>query len=248
MQNTRTYVRLLLVSVLLLGLGTAATVRAQTAAEKPVPEDTVEAEGAGFFAIGTHVTGLGPLNDQLSNAGYPTFASEMVSIGGGGYGSTNRVLLGGEGHGLITSDKGFNGRNVSVGGGYGLFTLGYLFRPSPSARVFPQLGLGGGGLQLEIGSQGNADEFDDVLDDPNRSATVGRASMLVRLGAGLEYEFSGPDEEGGLRLGLQAGYLLSPLSSEWQIEETTLSGGPDASLQGPFIHLTIGGGGSEHDE
>ncbi|MFB6278570.1 MAG: hypothetical protein ABEK75_03620 [Salinibacter sp.] len=248
MQTPQTHVRRLLASVLLLSLGAVATVHAQTSPEDPASDEVAESEGAGFFAIGTHFTDLGPLNSQLSSAGYPTFASETVSIGGGGYGVTNRILLGGEGHGLITADRGLNGRNVSVGGGYGLFTLGYLFRPSPSARVFPQLGLGGGGLRLEIGSAGDASEFDDVLSNPNRRATVGRASLLVRLGAGLEYEFSAPDEEGGFRLGLRAGYMLSPLNSDWQLDETSLSGGPDATMQGPFIHLTIGGGGSDSDD
>jgi hypothetical protein len=248
MQTSRMHVRVFLASVLLLGLGAVATVHAQTSPEDPASDEVTEFEGAGFFAIGTHFTDLGPLNSQLSSAGYPTFASETVSIGGGGYGVTNRILLGGEGHGLITADRGLSGRNVSVGGGYGLFTLGYLFRPNPSTRVFPQLGLGGGGLRLEIGSAGDASEFDDVLNNPNRRATVGRASLLVRLGAGLEYEFSEPDEDGGFRLGLRAGYMLSPLNSDWQLDETTLSGGPDATMQGPFIHLTIGGGGSDSDD
>lgn len=248
MHNPQTHIRRLLVSILLLSLGAVATVRAQSSPKGPPSKDVVEDEGDGYFAIGTYLIDLTPLNDRLDNAGYPTFASEMISIGGGGYGVVNRILLGGEGHGLITADQGFNGRNVTVGGGYGLFTLGYLFRPHSSVRVFPQLGFGGGGLQLEIGSQGSADQFDDILDDPTRSATIGKTSMLVSIGAGLEYEFSGPDEESGLRLGLRAGYLLSPLNSDWQLDEMTLSGGPDATMQGPFLRLTIGGGGNDSDE
>jgi opacity protein-like surface antigen len=84
MQNTRIHVRLLLVSVLLLSLGAVATVHAQPSSEEPSSEDVTEAEGAGFFAIGTHFTDLAPLNTRLENAGYPTFASETISIGGGG--------------------------------------------------------------------------------------------------------------------------------------------------------------------
>lgn len=247
MRNTKSHVRLL-VSILLLGVGAVTTVHAQTSPEAPPSDDTTEAEGAGFFAIGTHFTDLAPLNNRLDEAGYPTFASEMISIGGGGYGVTNRILLGGEGHGLITANKGFNSRDVSVGGGYGLFTLGYLFQPRPSLRIYPQVGFGGGGLLLDIGSQGDAGDFDEVLNNPNRSASVGRASLLASIGAGLEYEFSGPGEKGGFRLGLRTGYMLSPLNSDWQIDETTLSGGPDATLRGPFLRLTIGRADGKHDD
>lgn len=243
MQKPRSLIALLLTTVLLAALGALATVHAQDRDNRDARP--VTGEGAGYFATGVQFADLSALNNRLSDAEYPTFSSTMVSIGGGGYGVTNRFLLGGEGHGLISGDQGYQGRNVSVGGGYGLFTFGYLLRPSANLRVYPQIGLGGGGLRLEVGDRGDAADFDDILDDPNRSASVGRASLLVSLGGGLEYQFSGPEDKGGLRLGLRAGYVLSALNSDWTIDDTTLSGGPDATLQGPFIRLTIGGGGAE---
>jgi hypothetical protein len=252
MQNTRfsSLFRLVLASVLFLGLGALATVQAQDHDPGGSSTEAMEAQGAGFFSIGTQFTDLEPLNSRLADAGYPTFASEMVSIGGGGYGVVaDRLLLGGEGHGLITADGTFEGRTVSVGGGYGLFTLGYLFRPTPKLRVYPQAGVGGGGLQLEIGSTGDAEEFDDILKNPSRSATVGQASFLVSLGGGLEYQFGDPGEEGGVQLGLRAGYVISALTSDWQLDEASLANGPDATMQGPFIRLTIGGvGGDDEDD
>ena len=254
MQHTRfsSLLRLALASILVLSLGAIATVQAQDhdhGDDDPAAESAMEERGAGFFAIGTQFTDLGPLNSRLTDAGYPTFASEMVSFGGGGYGVVaNRLMLGGEGHGLITADGSFQGRNVSVGGGYGLFTLGYLFRPTPKLRVYPQAGLGGGGLRLEIESPGDADEFDDILDNPNRSASIGRASLLVSLGGGLEYQFGDPDTDGGIRLGLRAGYMISDLNSDWQLDENALGGGPDATMQGPFVRLILGGFGSDDDE
>ncbi|MCS3628165.1 hypothetical protein GGP85_001358 [Salinibacter ruber] len=157
-------------------------------------------------------------------------------------------MLGGEGHGLLTADGSFQGRNVSVGGGYGLFNLGYLFRPASGLRVYPLLGLGGGGLQLDIENAGTADDFDDVLDNPNRSASVGQASFLVSLGGGLEYQFGTPGEGRTARLGLRAGYMVSALRSDWQLGDSALAGGPDASMQGPFLRLTIGGISDSDDE
>jgi len=244
MQNARSssLLRLFLVSLLFLGLGAFATVQAQdSAGDAPTDEPGTEERGTGFFAVGTQVADLGPLNNRLSNAGYPTFSSEMVSLGGGGYGVVgNRLMLGGEGHGLLTAEGTRQGRNVSVGGGYGLFNIGYLFSPASRLRVYPLLGLGGGGLQLDIESEGTADNFDEVLETPNRSATVGRASLLVSLGGGLEYQFGTPGEGRSARLGLRAGYVLSALRSDWQLDDQALADGPDASLRGPFVRLTIG--------
>jgi hypothetical protein len=35
--------------------------------------------------------------------------------------------------------------------------------------------------------------------------------------------------------------VISAARSDWQLDDTSLSGGPDASLQGPFVRLIIGG-------
>ncbi len=76
--------RLFLASLLFVGLGAFATVRAQdTDGGAPSDEPVAEEQGTGFFAVGTQFTDLAPLNDRLSGTGYPTFASEMVSLGGG---------------------------------------------------------------------------------------------------------------------------------------------------------------------
>lgn len=210
------------------------------ASDRPAPHGG----GAGFFAIGTNAVGIDALNDRLDAAGYPTFGAAFLSLGGGGYSVVGgRVLLGGEGHGLIRPAQTVGGRDVTVGGGYGLATLGYLAVARSNWRVYPQLGLGAGGFTVDIGSTGEA-AFDDVLDDPNRRAELTRGSLLVSLAANATYTFSGPDEAGGFRIGLQAGYLLAPLSGDWQLDDTALDDAPDTSgFGGPFVRLLIGGGG-----
>ncbi|MCS3827156.1 hypothetical protein GGP85_002624 [Salinibacter ruber] len=86
--------RLFLASLLFLGLGALTTVHAQATNEDPPGDEPVaEEQGAGFFAVGTQFTDLAPLNDRLGGAGYPTFASEMVSLGGGGYGIVANRLI-----------------------------------------------------------------------------------------------------------------------------------------------------------
>lgn len=198
-------------------------------------------KGAGFFTIGTSFIDIGGLNDQLEAAGYPTFDRAALSIGGGGYGVVAGVLMiGGEGHGVIGGEEAYQGRSISIGGGYGLFNLGYLRRLTPDLRAYPMLGIGGGGFSMNIGNTGDADSFEDILQDPNRQATVGRGSFLVSLSAGIEYLFK--EEDGGFLLGLRVGYLMTPFQSNWRLGGNTLSDSPAASLGGPFLHLTIGGG------
>jgi hypothetical protein len=201
-------------------------------------DDPPRVEGR-YVTVGVNVTNLGPLNDRFSAAGYPTFSTEMLSVGIGGYRAVGPILLGAELQGLFTPPQGAMGREGFVGGGTGLLTLGYLIEPSASFRLYPQVGVGGGGLLLQIGSAG-ADQFDDVLADPGRSAMLTKGSVLVRLGAGVEYRFGAPNQR-GLRLGLQGGYLVSALDSGWRLDPDALSGGPGATLQGPFLRVTIGG-------
>ncbi len=92
--------------------------------------------------------------------------------------------MGGEGYGLIAPSQGHQGREVSVGGGYGLFTVGCRFRHS---------------------------------------------------------------EDGGLQVGLRAGYLLSPCEADWRVDDRRLSNAPGAPLQRPFVRVLLGGGGECSD-
>mgnify|MGYP006291219691 CR=1 FL=1 len=198
--------------------------------------------GAGFFAIGTNVAQLSALNDRLDAAGYPAVGTRLLSLGGGGHRVVGgRFLIGGEGHGLITPSETFQDRNVSLSGGYGLATVGYLAVAHSKWRVYPQLGAGLGGFSLKIGSSDD-DLFDDVLDDPNRESELNRGQFLVSLSLQGSYELSGPNEAGGFRIGLQAGYLLAPAAGDWTLGGNTLEDGPDAGFDGPFIRLLIGGG------
>ncbi len=222
------------------GLLLAAAAPPAVAQDGPTANAGERPEERSYVAIGVSGTDLGPLNNRLSANSYPTFSTELLSIGGGTYRVVaGRILLGAELNGLLAPSQGFEGRDVFLGGGYGLLSLGYWIEPTPRLRAFPTAGVGAGGLLLNIGDDGSA-HFDDVLADPNRSATLSTGSLLVSLRAGLEYQFGTPGGD-GLRLGLRGGYLLSALSSDWQLGQSRLGGGPDASMQGPFLRLTVGG-------
>jgi len=227
----------LLLLALLLSMGANRDAYAQDAA----PEDEARAPmKRGYVSVGVNATDLDPLNDRLSANGYPTFSTEMVSVGAGGYRVVAKnLLLGAELNGLFVPRQAARGRDVFVSGGYGLVSLGYLTRPASNLRLYPQAGIGGGGLLLNIGDDGT-ERFDDVLANPDRSATLSKTSLLVSVGFGLEYQVGTPGDT-GVRLGLRGGYLLSALSSDWGLDQDRVGNGPDATLQGPFLRLTVGG-------
>jgi hypothetical protein len=242
---------LALAGALFLGLGSTASALAQDRGsdmKHRSPTATPEKQEAdngsdesGFLAIGTQFADLGSLNDRLENAGYPTFGSEVFSIGIGGRRAVGtRWFIGAEVTGMFTPSQGFEGRDVSLAGFRLMPTLGYTFRPTERLRVYPEVGIGIEAALLDIGASGGASSFEGVLGSPDRSATLARGSLVTRIGAGADYKLTGPD--GQARLGLQAGYALPALSGDWELSGggPTLSGGPDSTLGGFYLRLLVG--------
>ena len=90
--------------------------------------------------------------------------------------------------------------------------------------------------------------FDEVLDNPKRSAELSIGGFLLNLALGTDYLLKlGEDEKGGggLVFGLRIGYTFAPIKSDWEMDGMDISGGPDLGITGPYIRLTIGGGDSK---
>jgi hypothetical protein len=197
--------------------------------------------GAAFVAAGASVLDVASLDGALAAQGYPTFGRTALALGGGAY----RVLPGGlmiglEGHGLSLGEEAHDGRSVSLAGGYGTFRVGYLLAEAGRGRVYPSVGIGGGGLTLMVGSRPSSESFDDVLANPNRQAMLARPALVLDLGAGAEVMPGGGAR--GAILGLRAGYLFAPAHGAWRQEGFVVSGGPEASLAGPYVRATLGSG------
>jgi hypothetical protein len=150
---------------------------ARTGAAAQAETNGVVQGGAGYFAAGVRFRGL-----QLPGRG----AARLFSLGGSGYGAVGGgVLIGGAGYQLFASGGGFQRDGASTNAGYGLFTLGYHFRPASQLYAHPQVGFGAGNLDVEV--EEGARRFDGFLDDPNRGASYEKRAFLLHLGGGLEY-------------------------------------------------------------
>jgi len=205
--------------------------------------------GMGYFAIGLTTFDIDDLNARLTALGYPEFSSGFISIGGGGHAIINKFVIGGEGH-VLTGDEESATINsqpfkTSLTGGYGLIHFGYLVYSNSSLNVYPLLGAGLGGITFKI-AENSAPSFEQILNDPKRSVELNYGGMIATLSVNLDYIIKLKETEdgfGGIIIGLQAGYMFAPFTNDWKMDEHDISGGPAVGLNGPFVRITIGGGG-----
>jgi hypothetical protein len=156
------------------------------------------------------------------------------------------VIIGGEGHLLVGDESeaaiSSGDYKTSLSAAYGFFNVGYLVYSKDDLHVYPLVGLGGGELWLKIGPH----SFDDILENPQRSAELSTGGFLLNLALGADYLWKLKEDEkseGGLVFGLRVGYTFAPAKGEWTADGIDISGGPEVGITGPYIRFMIGGGG-----
>jgi len=220
------------------------------AAYSPAETSEKRGEGRGYLMIGGNQLDMDDLNSRLKDNGFTRFSDNYLSLGGGGHAIVNdRIVIGGEGHALLGRTKSSTVRDTDYGSkfsaGYGFFDLGYVLLRSGGLDAYPVLGIGGGGVSMNI-VESEVGSFDSLLENPSRGSKLSTWDFMINLGFGIDYLLllGGNEEgEGGLVLGLRGGYLYSPFEADWKFEGETLPGGPDLGINGPYIRLLIGGGG-----
>ena len=204
--------------------------------------------GGGGFLCGMNRVDLTHLKAELRNKGFGSLKSKNTFFGGSGYGLIKgKIIIAGEGGGFTQEVVGDTAK-ARLSGGYGFFDVGRVIFSKGGWRLFPFIGIGGGGFNLRIVERGPIPKFDELLQNPGREVNLTAASFLFNFGIGLDYWLViGEDEggEGGLLFGMRAGYIISPSNADWKMADTDVLGGPDIRLSGPYIHLIFGGAGRE---
>ncbi len=205
--------------------------------------------GRGYCMMGWSTLDLDELNVRLKSKGYTEFSNNFFSIGGGGHGIINKLIIGGQGGTLIGGEEtvNLNGGTLktSVIGGYGLFDVGYLVYSKKGLNVYPMLGMGGGGLTFTI-KEISTPSFEDLLENPKRKVELIYGGFLVNVSLGVDYLIKFAEDEkgtGGLIVGFKAGYMLAPFTHDWKMDENDVTGGPDIGFNGPYVKIMFGGGG-----
>jgi hypothetical protein len=210
---------------------------------------TRNAGGQGYFSVGVAYMDIDDLNDRLAVQGYPTFDENFITLGGGGFVNRNGLLLGGEGHVAFQSEQTTSGGTFRTGlaGGFGMFDVGYMIVQTRHLGIYPILGVGGGGMSLSIHERSTVD-FDDVLADPRRGATLTNGAFLLGGALGADW-LIGTNGNGrsGFIVGVRAGYNFAPLDADWRLDGSDVAGGPDSGFTGPYVRINIGGGHRRQD-
>lgn len=175
------------------------------------------------YLTGYYAFGGGSLDGKaLENA----LKREDLRVGSVGYAASGAgVTLSQEGLGvdaevqaIVDQDAGPD-YETALGLGYGLLNLGYGIKLGP-LLVVPLVGLGGGGIGLDMRTiaNGTTPDLTDVR--------LARTNFLVHLGLHVEFRLGG---RFSMVFGGRTGYVFAPFSNR-------------EGIRGPYFRLFFGGG------
>lgn len=180
-------------------------------------------------------------------ASFEKFNNQFFVIGGTGHGMVNKFVIGGSGFGIIGSVIKTDSLKASLGGGIGTFDFGYLILNKDQAKIYPMIGIGGGGFGLQISKNKNVSAA-DVANNPGREINISHGNFVADLSLNLNFIPSLQYDEknnsyGGFMTGLKIGYIYSMPSSDWRFTGGDVTGGPSFGLNMFYVKLIVGGFG-----
>jgi hypothetical protein len=178
-----------------------------------------------YFSLGQDTIDSSTASYKFAARGLPVINGSYTAVGGGGYRDvSDRLLVGGmgEGGGEVLNGNDFK---VDSGGGSGFSVIGWILRPLPFMRIYPLVGVGGGG-----GGVSMIDETDSGA-TLQKQLMVSTGGMRILTGIGAELRIGW---RYGFIIGIQAGYRFADMSYE-------IPGATGASAV-PFRRVTMGVG------
>lgn len=202
--------------------------------------------GGGGFNVGYGYMDVSKLHNFVP-ANIGKFSNEHLLMGGNGFGIIGNFVIGGGGTGIMGDLIKSDSINYSISGGLGTFDFGYLIYNKEKIKIYPMLGIGGGGFGLQI-SRNNNVSVKNLVNDPAREINISIGGFIfdfsinMNLSPVLNYNEK-DNSYGGFMTGLKAGYLYSLPSSDWTYTGGDITGGPDFGLNMVYVKLIIGGFG-----
>lgn len=205
--------------------------------------------GGGGFTIGYGSMDVAKLHEFVPPG--IKFSNQHLLIGGTGHGFNGNLVIGGGGFGIIGDKITTDTINYSLGGGIGTFDFGYLVVNKEKLKVYPMIGIGGGGYGLQISSNKNI-AAKNIADNPGHEININRGGFILDLSANLNFipmlEYNEKDNTyGGFMMGLKVGYIYSIPSSDWKFTGGDITGGPKFGMNMAYLKLIIGGSGSQRN-
>lgn len=200
---------------------------------------------AAYVIGGFNFVNLNTLNRYLEKGDFPPTEKAYFCFGLGGHVIHNKFVLG-----LVfqhflprkqATEKEFTTAST---GKYTVLNMGYLVHSKKGLMIYPLAGIGFGELRLRI-TENNIQSFGDI-DSIQRGSDSKTRSILVNLGAGMDYFFNYDKKKKGknnLMMGVRVGYLISAIKYDWRVNYAKVADGPPSGLTGPYFHVVIGLGG-----
>ncbi|HEY0674410.1 MAG TPA: outer membrane beta-barrel protein [Longimicrobiales bacterium] len=203
------------------------------------------ARGA-FAGIGMHSADVEELNTRLAASGYPDFSDEFINFSVGYNWWTRGLVWSLDVSALFQPSESNTNYRTNLTGGYGLANVGVPVRAGRDLLFYPMLSVGAGFAQLSIQERADV-SFDELLQDPGRTADVTNGSLLFGPRVGADYRWRRGERNGaarGFAVGVRASYLFSAFESEWaEIDNETVDGGPNLNMGGLQVMVTVGAWG-----
>jgi len=222
-----------------------------------VDSERKRVEGALYLSYGqSFLGGIGQLYDDLAQRGYGK-TNDRLSAWGFGLQIAHFPHLPPEFFVDLNSQFGQNvgGPIVSDAHVYRLnsyqmmIDMGIYIKNRANFKLYTYGGFGFGGLMINLSEHGNY-SFDELLSNPGKSVSLFCPVTYLDIGVGYEYLFFRQSEVKNLRngyfIGFRIGYLGggSMYNEKWQYyfddENVEFSGGPELSLGGPYLYITMG--------
>ncbi len=203
--------------------------------------------GFGHMVTGLAFGQLGNLAGQLGHSeGLGATPEEYgYTVGGGGRMMiTDYLFLGGRGYLMVLPEFSSDRGSAALYGGGGGVDLGVLIHNRDKVMLYPFVGVGGLGLNLEITNNSDKEiRFGKERIKAGEQKSLRTGFWYLEVGFGVQRLLFADKQQGGWVIGAEVGVQLSP-RSEWMDEDDReLAGVNPARLASGFFRITVGGGG-----
>lgn len=169
------------------------------------------AGGFGGYGVGAAFPAMDALKTRLQAHGL-NLQTPMVIHGGQGYGFGGNLILGGFGFGGAIQAE--NDREVvELSGGGGGFEIGRIWRTGPFHLALTAV-IGGFGYELKFRPRLEDVDFDSLVANPRRVASLGTSSPLLGTSGMVVFPVIS-----FFSLGLKAGVFYLPMVGDWKLAD-----------------------------
>ena len=201
--------------------------------------------GFGYFTFSNEMINLNELNQSLEQSGFGSFGTSMPSWGGGGMFVLGNFMIGGQGAGYFSQTKTSDNSAAQLSAGYGQASVGYLFRTTKRSILYPVVGIGGGGMDLNMGPNSSPGEFSQQLKSPSGMMNASAGGWFLTAELTFNHFFLASELQ-GFFVGARAGYRYSPEAWTFGTNGQAFNDSPGVNLNGLYLTLLLGGGGIGH--